>query len=365
MKDCNLPIIKYSANETYYQWGLKHGSSFKDEIKELSIIRRALMLKRNPSLEASIPDLAEKQYLNTKEFDFDLSEELRGIADGAELSLEDIIILNNYTDFRDIQLPDEGCSTIQVQNPENLLSGQTWDMHRSAKRFMCIIEVPKTDKNPETLILSLVGCTGLMGINSEKCFIGVNNINTLKAEVGIVWPNLVRKVLKHSTLDQMRECLLEAPVTSGHNYLISSTRGAEHWEITPEFKDLIHAHTENESGSSFHTNHCLGENVKKIEDQNNISVTTHKRFKILEEQINNIKTFDDLKELLQSHEGHPISICSHLENGSNDPSATCGGGIVNMKSNDIIFWRGCPEFDDNYLEHKYIFNEKEKSFKRV
>ena len=365
MNDCNLPIIKYSPDETYYQWGLQHGSQFKDEIKELSGIRRALMLKRNPAIESSIHELSHQQFQNTKDFDFDLSEELRGIADGAELAMQDIVILNNYTDFRDIQLPDEGCSTVQVQNDENLLSGQTWDMHSSAKRFMCILEIPETEENPETLVLSLVGCTGLMGINADKCFIGVNNINTLKAEVGIIWPNLVRKILKCSSLDEMRETLVTAPVTSGHNYLISSMEGAEHWEITPEFSDLIHAHKKNETRSSFHTNHCLGVNVKKIEDENNISLTTHRRFEILEKNIEKVNTFDDLKELLQSHEGHPISICSHLENGSKDPSATCGGGIVEMNSNQIIFWRGCQVYDDNYLEYKYTFNEETRTFKRV
>lgn len=365
MKDCNLPIIKYSPDETYYQWGFSHGKQFSSEIKELCTIRRALMLKRNPALEGSITEMALKQFEKTKAFDFDLSEEIRGIADGSKLTLEDIVILNNYTDFRDIQLPDEGCSTIQVQNKECLLSGQTWDMHRSAKRFMCILEIPKTSTNPETLVLSLVGCTGLMGINSSKCFIGVNNINTEKAEIGILWPNLVRKVLKCSNINEMRSTLLAAPITSGHNYLISSMTGAEHWEITPEFKDLIHAHTQNENGSSFHTNHCLGENVKTIEDKKNISQTTHKRFEILEKQISSISTFANLKDLLQSHEGHPISICSHLENGSKDPSATCGGGIVDMRSNDILFWRGCPEYDDNYLEYKYKFSVETKTFTRV
>jgi isopenicillin-N N-acyltransferase-like protein len=357
MIDCNFPIIKYKLGHSYYEWGLEHGKQFKDAIGELCNIRRKLMLKRNPSLEGSITSLAKEQFEVTKSFDSNLAEELRGIAEGANLSIEDIVILNNYTDFRDIQLPDEGCSTVQIQNEENILSGQTWDMHRSAKNYMCLIEIPKTEHNPQTLMLSLVGCTGLMGINEHSCLVGVNNINTLNAEVGLIWPNLVRKVLMCDNLSQMRTTLLEAPVTSGHNYLISTMDGAEHWEITPEFKDLIHAHTKGEIGSSFHTNHCLGQQVSTIQDPNHVSLTTHKRYEILEDQVKTISNFEGLKDLFQSHDGHPTSICTHLETGSDDPSATCGGGMMELNSKKIQFWRGCPKYDDNYIEYEYFIDE--------
>ncbi|WP_127716427.1 C45 family peptidase [Halobacteriovorax sp. HLS] len=365
MIDYNFPIISYDPKDSYYQWGFKHGKAFSEGIKELVTIRRKLMLKRNPSLEEHISELAQEQFTVTKEFDINLSSELEGIADGAELSLEDIVILNNYTDFRDIHLPEEGCSTIQVQNDESLLSGQTWDMHRSAKRFLCLIEVPKTKSNPETLVLSLVGCTGLMAINSEQCFVGVNNINTLNARVGLIWPNLVRKLMMNNSIEGMRDTLTSAPVTSGHNYLISTTKGSEHWEITPNNKDLVAKLDENQKGFSFHTNHCLGENVHLEEDKNNVSKTTHKRYEILDHSVKELQSFDDMKSLLQSHEQYPVSICTHLETGADDPSATCGGGIVNMKDGKVVFWRGCPEYDQNYIEYSYQFDLATKSFKRV
>lgn len=364
MIDCGFPIIKYEVGKSYFEWGVAHGTQFKDAIVELASIRRELMLKRNPSLKAKLSELANEQFSVTEKFDKSLSDELRGIAKGAGLTIEDIVILNNYTDFRDIQLPEEGCSTVQIQNEINILSGQTWDMHRSAKNYMCLIEIPETDINPKTLMLSLVGCTGLMGVNSHSCLIGVNNINTLNAKVGLIWPNLVRKVLMCDNLDSMRETLLNAPVTSGHNYLISTKDGAEHWEITPEFNDLIHAHTKHEIGHSFHTNHCLGKQVSTIQDQDHVSLTTHKRYEILENQVKSISDFDALKNLFQSHDGHPISICTHLETGSADPSATCGGGLMEFNTGRIQFWRGCPEYDDNYVEYEYNIDENNNIIKR-
>ena len=76
-------------------------------------------------------------------------------------------------------------------------------------------------------------------INTYKNLIGVNNINTANAQAGLVWPALVRKVLKETNLSGMRQKLIEAPVTSGHNYLISSLEGGEHWEITPRLQEKV------------------------------------------------------------------------------------------------------------------------------
>jgi len=365
MTDYGFPILKYQKGKSFTEWGIYHGEEFRDGIKELVSIRKELMLKKNPALRNHLTPLAHQQFEITKEFAPGISNELEGIATGSGLSLEDIVILNNYTDFRDISLPDEGCSTIQVQRENVLISGQTWDMHSSAKRFLSLIEIPESENGPASIILSLLGCTGLMGINSHQCLIGVNNINTTNAKIGLIWPVLVRQTLLQSNLSSMRDTLLNAPVTSGHNYLISSKTGAEHWEITPSERDLIHAHGEKEHGHSFHTNHCLGENVSLLENKDSISATTFARYELLEKKVQNINNFSELKSLLQDHDGHPKSICSHYDTGAKDPSMTCGGGIADLNEQKYTFWRGCPESDKNYKEVNYKIDPDSNHFIRV
>ena len=112
MKDCNFPHIVYDPNQSFFEWGKSHGEQFSLEIKELAAIRRELMLAKNPSLANSIDELAKEQYSITKKFNPNLGDELDGIIEGSKVSLSDIIILNNYTDFRDISLADEGCTTV-------------------------------------------------------------------------------------------------------------------------------------------------------------------------------------------------------------------------------------------------------------
>jgi len=358
--DQNFPYITYPKNQSFGSWGELHGEEFRNGIKELAKIRKELMLEKSPHLLKSLDSLAKEQFLHTETFAPHLTQELIGIARGADLEITDIVILNNYTDFRDLELPEEGCSTIHLQNKTQSLAGQTWDMHSSAKNYMAMIKVPETDKGPESLILTLVGCLGLMGVNSKGCFLGVNNINTKNAKTGLIWSALVRSTLEESNLYNMEKKLLSAPVTSGHNYIISSNEGNRHWEITPEKSQCVAKLDKEDQGVTFHTNHCLGDEIIPLEDKNSISSTTHKRFDLLEKLTPNVENYDNIRSLLTSHEGHPLSICSHYESGKQDPSMTCGGGIADLNSGQYEFWRGCPEHDENFK--KLNFELKNNNF---
>ena len=353
MIEHNFPYIKYQKDQTYHQWGTAHGEEFRDGIKELVEIRKSLMLAKNPSLTNSLDELAKIQFDKSKEFAPLVADEILGISEGANITLTEVVILNNYTDFRDCQLPEEGCSTIHVDRKGEMYSGQTWDMHGSAKKYVSVLHIPEKDGAPETLCFSLVGCVGMMGVNTQKCLIGVNNINTMNAQAGVIWPLLVRKVLHESALEGMRDTLTRAPVTSGHNYILSSLEGGEHWEVTPGPKQRVSQLEKGTHGEIFHTNHCLGKDLIGIEDQSSLSSTTHARFELLEKKAPLVQSYKDFKELLTDHDGYPKSICSHFESGAQDPSFTCGGGVANINKGDVYFWRGCPHNDDNFVDHTF------------
>lgn len=362
--NCQFPLIKYQPGKSNYDWGIEHGKNFKDPIKELVTIRKKLMLAKNPSLKSKLDELAQEQFDHTYKFAPHLADEIKGIAEGAEISITDVVILNNYTDFRDITLPEEGCSTVHINTIDgDVLSGQTWDMHRSAKNYMCLIHVPKNERHNEQIILTLVGCVGLMGVNASNSLIGVNNINTTNAKTGLIWPVLVRKVCEETKLGEMRKILLNAPVTSGHNYIISTVEGGEHLEITPSVSEKVSALVKGQTGSIFHTNHCIGYDIEKLEDKSSMSSTTFNRWNLLSKKTNKVNSLIDFKNLLTDHDEFPKSICSHFENGAQDPSFTCGGGVSNLSKSEHIFWRGCPIHDQDYIEYKFYVSNGQFNLK--
>ncbi len=350
--DCNFPLLKYERGQTYRQWGLSHGEQFKDAIKELFEIRKELMIQKNPSLEKMITPLAMEQWNTSKTYSPDLCDELQGIADGSGLSIEDIVILNNYTDFRDIELPDEGCSTVAFSGPLAINAGQTWDMHSSAKNYVNLIQCPLNDDH-EALVFSLVGCVGMMGVTTKKTFVGVNNINTDNARAALIWPVLVRDLLLKNNYQAIEDSLINAPVTSGHNYLIAGHTEASHWEVTPTVSKKVGYSNTTNKAVAFHTNHCLDEDIQKLEHKLAVTSTSQDRFKTLEKNKDKLKNYNDLVSILKSHDGHPKSICSHYESGAQDPSATCGGGAFDTEAGIVKMWRGCETYDKNYVEYNF------------
>jgi isopenicillin-N N-acyltransferase-like protein len=159
----------------------------------------------------------------------------------------------------------------------------------------------------------------------------------------------------------MRKTLLSSPVTSGHNYLLSDPNLGEHWEITPEVSEKV-ASVE-KIGEAFHTNHCLGEATSPLEMKESLSSTTFVRYDLLADKIKRVNNAYEMKELLMDHEGYPKSICSHFQSGAQDPSMTCGGAVADFTDNYYSFWRGCPVYDQNFLEHN--FNLEGGSFSQV
>lgn len=353
-QDFHFPLLKYQKNKSYKEWGISHGEELRVAICELFDIRKELLLTKSPHLQSKLKEFGQIQFLKNQKMSADLSSELEGIAQGSNLTIEDIVLINNYTDFRDIGSDsDEGCSTIHIQRKSEILSGQTWDMHGSAKNYLNLIHIPEKEDSPESVVLSLAGCLGLMGINNKSMFVGVNNINTRHAKNGIIWPALVRLLLQKNSMENMRKTLWDAEVTSGHNYLISDGKSGEHHEITPQVSEIVSTLGVNELGAIFHTNHCLGKEVCLIEDKNSLSSTTHCRYELVKKNIEKVINTQSFYELLTSHEEYPKSICSHYVSKNIDPSMTCGGGIVDFTHSSMKFWRGCPHLDKNYKEYNF------------
>lgn len=346
MIDVSFPHIVYEGDAPY-EWGKQHGETYREAIHELANIRKELMLARSPHLKDMIPEMAKIQWQETKSATYTISLELTGIQEAANISIEDLVILNNYTDFRDIHLPEEGCSTVGFNRTEQV-SGQTWDMHSSAKNYVCTIERPK-----EFIVFSLVGCPGMMGINNHGLFVGVNNINTRDASPGILWPAFVRQCLEESQkYSDFSKVIKKTKFTGAHNYLLSDGQTIEHWEISPTKSKLASRIKKGEKGIVFHTNHCIHQDMIEIEEPLAQNSTSQNRYDILEEKTPQLETSKDLFNLLQDHTGYPKSVCGHFQSGAQDPSTTCGGGVYNHNTGKFKLWRGCPTEDENYSERE-------------
>ncbi len=353
MTDVGFPILTFSADDSPKVRGTQHGEQFREAIHELVEIRSALMREKNATLSAAtISRLAQEQWSMTSQYDGLLSDELEGIRRGANLSIEQLVILNNYTDFRDIQIDDQGCSMVYINDGNHSVGGQTWDMHGSAKNFVCCLEI--ADSTGQRLVVfSIVGCVGMMGYTSNGLMIGVNNINTIGARAGVMWPVVVRRMLQQPTVEDATTVLCAAPVTSGHNYLIADRDFGEMWEVMPDLSEKVLDSRTEAAGKIYHTNHCLGEQASQREQVITQNSTTYIRFDLLTKKIGAVSTLDNLYDLLNDHENYPQAICSNFQTNSQDPSITCGGAVGDLRTGQVRMWRGDPIYDDNFICHRF------------
>lgn len=354
MIDAGFPIIEYKMGDNSRQWGQGHGETWRQAIHELVEVRTALLREKNPLFTTeTIGPLAAQQWQATLDYDVELAEELSGIAEGAAISIDQLVVLNNYTDFRDLELPDQGCSTIYLHRDGHRIAGQTWDMHGSAKRFLCCLKIPASENRCESVVLTIVGCVGMMGYTSRGSMVGVNNINTDRARPAVLWPVVIRKLIHANSLAEQRRIIQSAPLSSGRCFLLADHEGGEFWEAMPELSERVAQLSGNEPGHLFHTNHCLGERACQREVRQALSSTTHARYQLLQRKIGAVSDVSSAWDLLNDHEGYPRSICSNFQTTSVDPSITCGGAIGDLGTGLVRMWRGDKLHDTHFMEHRF------------
>jgi isopenicillin-N N-acyltransferase-like protein len=351
----DFPIIQFDRGLSNLQWGQQHGEAYREAIAELVEIRTGLMREKNPQLTTErIQQLANEQWQVTQSEASHLADELSGISQASGVSISDLIVLNNYTDFRDIQpVEDQGCSLVYVHGQTAGTSiGQTWDMHGSAKRYVCVLDIPLPDDH-RAIVFSLVGCVGMMGFTTHGTVMGVNNINTDGARPGVLWPVTVRQVLEQTSLDGMVSELTAVKATSGHNYLLADKTRGEMWEVAPGLSECVSKKAAGEEGFLFHTNHCLGVQVAARETKISQNSTTYIRHDLLEKKLPDVKSYEQVYNLMHDHEGYPKAICSNFQTDAQDPSITCGGAAGDLATGKVVMWRGDKIYDDDFIEHEF------------
>ncbi len=165
-------------------------------------------------------DICRRSIEPHQRYDTDVWDELHGIAEGAGLSDEMILICNGLTDIKDaVQVVAGGGSAIQpadtagctawlaapeATEAEIALAGQTWDMHAAAAEFMVIVR-RKPDRGPATISMTTAGCLSLVGINSAGIAIGNNNLRPRDARPGVMYLAMIHNALGQTHSGRLRQ----------------------------------------------------------------------------------------------------------------------------------------------------------------
>jgi isopenicillin-N N-acyltransferase-like protein len=324
-----------------------HGKRYAGEIASLAAVRIYLACKISGFEREALLAVADEHLPILKDFDEELYQELMGIAEGAGVPPSYIVVVNQYTDIRDMSPkadPDEGlageadfdggCTIVWSKSKSGPLFGQTWDMHATAMPYVMMLRVPDA-AGGDAWLLSLTGCLGMAGLNKAGLSIGINNLTSTDARAGVVWSAIVRKALRESRAAEAKELLMETRTGSGHHYLVSDEEDAFSVETSGSMNKLIFS---GEEDHFVHSNHCLDGEVAAC-SRVPAKSTTYDRYDAMVKDLGQrvVSDVDDLWARLGSHEGYPRSVCTNMSTPENPhAAATCAGIAIDLCARKLL-----------------------------
>ncbi len=360
MRSLELP-----AGASARDWGRIHGESFRGEVRALAQIRIYLCTKVGGFKNANQVLAAARAHLPVLErYDADLHAELVGIAEGAAVTPEEIVVANHYTDLRDLDpdpktwqpaptrdapnaartgqgaegLGGDGCSVLWAESPSGRILAQTWDMHATAIPYVMMLHVPARDGRPAASLLTVTGCLGMAGMNAARVAVAINNLFSTDATLGVIWSAMVRRALYETSAAAARDVIAGSPIGSGHHYFVADRTGAFAIEASGTRRKQVFA-----GGKSYcHTNHCLDVDVAAVSKVPATS-TTYDRMTWLENALARtpIRDLDDAWRRLGSDDGWPRSVCTNMATPeSPHGAATCGAIAMNLDTGELWAQQG-------------------------
>ena len=345
-----MRVFEYATGGSPRTWGQSHGEAFRGPVAELAEIRTELTMEiAGHRSRRALLSLASQHLPVLERFDRRLFEELLGIAEGANLDAASVVVLNHYTDLRDIAAPgwkdgtEEGCSVVYSRGDRGRLLGQTWDMHGSAEPYVLMIGVPESEAGPGGWFFSLTGCLGMTGLGRSGVAISINNLRSRDAGVGVVWSALVRRAVRESSHVEAARIIEKGPLGSGHHYFIASRNGAIGLETSGTACRTVFSDDGSGSSAVFvHTNHCLDPEIGAKSDVPTGSTTFDRYQHLVDLEEGGGVDGPGLWDRLGSHEGYPRSVCTHMASPSAPhASKTCGGLVMDLERGRLAAAQGC------------------------
>lgn len=293
------------------------------------------------------PKISENQLLKKamqfipfiERYDTEIMEEIRGIATGAERSLDEIMFLNARAELSYPQMRFSGseflaeCSTLSI-TPEASRSGHTlimenWDPWVPIIRHkpFVVLKIEQEDK-PDIICYTEAGIIGgKIGFNSEGIGLGVNGLFTDEdgKTLGVPWSTICRGVMNGSSWYYAINAVLRAKRSISLNFNICTAEGeAICVEAAPSYD---YCFTYSESGVLPHTNHFVCGSIDSSSAPEyrarNLpnTVPRYLRLRKLALQMRGDLDIDNIKDICRDHFNYPHSICRHPPLGIHESEA--------------------------------------------
>lgn len=196
-------------------------------------------------------------------------EEMRGIAEGAAVSFEEIVLLNARTEVLKLgQRPDlrarltaseepDGCTGVialpAATRDGRLIHAQNWDWKAECAETAVVLRV-RRDDGPDVLTFAEAGALARCGFNAAGIAVTANYLESDRdyGQVGVPLALIRRKALDAEHLALAMRTIYCTPKSASNNLMVSHREGiAIDFECAPDESFQVHP----QGGMIVHANH--------------------------------------------------------------------------------------------------------------
>jgi isopenicillin-N N-acyltransferase-like protein len=337
-----------------YARGWQYGLQGRPKIhRALALYQEAFRHRAALEWEAALV-LARAFTRDIAAFSPDALQEMRGIADGADVGLDAILALNCRSELMFAAAPEappEGeCTAFAVvptasANGHTLL-GQNWDWVSFAREVCVLLEAHRDDK-PDFVTVVEAGMLAKVGFNAAGLGLCTNTLVSAgdAARRGVPYHVMLRALLDAETIVDARRTLLAPERALSANYLIAHRSGeAANFETTGGGSASVRI-TAPEHGWLAHANHFVDPAFATSDSYIRQSPHSYTRLESMRAGLTGRGiTLERLRETLRSHHSPPNGICSHPDPGAHPMSArtTVASVIADLTAGDAWIAEGPP-----------------------
>ncbi len=318
-----------------YELGLEHGKTLKKEIGEIiEAWKKNTSKALGKDADSVLIDFyAYAEFTGAiQKWTPELYEEIRGIAEGSDQKIDDILVLNLLDEFWVYvnNLHNHHCSGVGVasRNGKPGYISQNMDLENYTDGFQVLMRLSPTEDSPEQLILTHPGLIALNGLNQEGIGVCVNTLMQLKASPkGLPVAFVVRRIINSTDKEKLLSFVQEVNHASGQNYMIGVQ--GEIFDFEASANKVVRYVPMNENGTVYHTNHpIVNDDIKPWfqvysphveEDLKPTNSNSHLRLQAVQKRMVSQPTVDEalIKEALRSKDDRDNPVCrANRENGN-------------------------------------------------
>ncbi|MDE2333103.1 MAG: acyl-CoA--6-aminopenicillanic acid acyltransferase, partial [Rhodospirillales bacterium] len=240
-----FPLIEVAGGPE--QRGLAYGRAARERI--LAGIGHYGAQLRAAGLEGRrLSELVHGFLPTIKAFDESMIAEMRGIARGAEVRFEDIVLLNARTEILQLAqrralaastAAEEGCTAVLAMpqtTTEGLLQAQNWDWKTACAETAVVLHI-RRDDGPDILTFTEAGGLARSGLNAAGIGLTANYLQCDRdyRELGVPLALIRRKVLAQQHLALAWLAVQATKKSAANNMCVSHAKGlAMNFECAPD-----------------------------------------------------------------------------------------------------------------------------------